>query len=60
MEEFIERETTYWSKEAENAIAKENLEFWGLFQKVGSFDLLNSSDVLSINRLKGQIQTLKW
>lgn len=52
MDEFIERETKYWSKVAENAIAKGNLEFWGLFQKVGGFDMPNSSNVLFINTFK--------
>lgn len=52
MEEFIKRETTYWSKVAEDAIAKGNLQFWGLFQKVGGFDMPNSSNVLFINTFK--------
>ena len=52
MEEFIKRETTYWSKVAEAAIAKGNLEFWGLFQKVGGFDMPNSSNILFINTFK--------
>ena len=52
MEEFIKRETTYWSKVAEAAIAKGNMEFWGLFQKVGGFDMPNSSNILFINTFK--------
>lgn len=49
MEEFISRETKYWSKVAENAITKGNLTFWGLFQKVGGFDEPNSPNILFIN-----------
>lgn len=49
MEEFIERETKYWSKVAENAVAKGNLTFWALLQKVGGFDEPNSSNILFIN-----------
>ena len=52
MEEFIARETKYWSKVAENAIAKGNLEFWGLFQKVGGFDMPNSPNILFVNTFK--------
>ncbi len=52
MEEFISRETKYWSKVAENAISKGNLTFWGLFQKVGGFDEPNSPNILFINTYK--------
>lgn len=52
MAEFIARETKYWSKVAENAIAKGNLTFWGIFQKVGGFDIPNSPNVLFINTFK--------
>ena len=49
IEEFIARETKYWSKVAENAIAKGNLTFWALLQKVGGFDEPNSPNILFIN-----------
>ena len=49
MQEFIERETKYWSKVAEAAIEKGNLTFWGLFIKEGGFDLPNAPNVLFIN-----------
>jgi len=49
MQEFIERETKYWSKVAEAAIEKGNLTFWGLFVKEGGFDLPNAPNVLFIN-----------
>lgn len=52
VEEFIYRETKYWSKVAEKAIAKGNLMFWGLFQKVGGFDVPNSPNILFINTFK--------
>ena len=52
VEEFIKRETTYWHKVAENAITKGNLEFWGLFQKVGGFNVQNSPNFLFINTFK--------
>lgn len=52
MGEFIERETKYWSKVAENAITKGNLEFWALLQKVGGFDIPNSPNILFINTFK--------
>ena len=49
MAEVIRRETTYWSKVAESAIAKGNLTFWGVFQKVGGFDMPNRPNLLFIN-----------
>jgi hypothetical protein len=47
--EFIERETKYWSKVAQKAIDDGKLGFWGLFQKVGGYDMPNSSNFLFIN-----------
>jgi hypothetical protein len=52
MQEFIERETKYWSKVAEAAIEKGNLTFWGLFVKQGGFDIPNSPNVIFINTFK--------
>lgn len=49
VEEFIKRETTYWSKVAEKGFEKGNLTFWALLQKVGGYDLQNSSNFLFIN-----------
>lgn len=49
IEEFIKRETTYWSKVAEKGFEKGNLTFWALFQKVGGYDMPNSSNFLFIN-----------
>lgn len=47
--EFINRETTYWSKVAEKAMEKGNLTFWALLQKVSGYDLPNSSNFLFVN-----------
>lgn len=52
MQEFIYRETKYWSKVAEAAIEKGNLTFWGLFVKQGGFDLPNGVNVIFINTFK--------
>lgn len=49
MEEFIERETKYWSEVAEKAIDEGKLEFWALLVKEGVFDVQNASNVLFIN-----------
>lgn len=48
-DEFIKRETTYWAKVAENAAKQKKMTFWGLFEKVGGYDLPNSSNFLFIN-----------
>lgn len=48
-DEFIKRETTYWSKVARKAIDNGKLSFWGLFEKIGGNDLQNSPNFLFIN-----------
>jgi hypothetical protein len=47
--EFVNRETTYWSKVAEKAIEKGNLTFWAILQKMSGYDLQNSSNFLFVN-----------
>lgn len=47
--EFIKRETTYWSKVAQKAVDNKKMTFWALFEKVGGYDLPNSSNYLFIN-----------
>ncbi len=49
IEEFIKRETTYWSKVAQKAMDNKKMTFWALLEKVGGFDLMNSSNYLFIN-----------
>ncbi len=48
-EEFIKRETTYWSKVAQKAVDNKILTFWAILEKVGGYDLPNSSNYLFIN-----------
>jgi hypothetical protein len=49
IEEFIKRETKYWSKVAERAVKNKSMSFWALLEKVGGYDLPNSSNYLFIN-----------
>ncbi len=49
IDEFIKRETTYWSKVAEKAVKNKTMTFWALLEKVGGYDLPNSSNFLFIN-----------
>src|SRR6187399_44659 len=49
IEEFIKRETTYWSKVAEKAVKDKTMTFWALLEKIGGYDLPNSSNYLFIN-----------
>ena len=49
IEEFIKRETTYWSKLAEKAVKDKTMTFWALLEKVGGYDMQNSSNFLFIN-----------
>ncbi|MGZ5221343.1 MAG: hypothetical protein ACXWC7_14740, partial [Chitinophagaceae bacterium] len=48
-EEFIKRETTYWTKVAQKAIDIKTMSFWALLEKMGGYDLPNSSNYLFIN-----------
>jgi len=47
--EFLKRETTYWSKVAEKAVKDKKMTFWALLEKIGGYDLPNSSNYLFIN-----------
>lgn len=49
VDEFIKRETTYWSKIAQKAVDAKQMSFWALLEKVGGYDLPNSSNFLFIN-----------
>src|SRR5437879_973981 len=49
MEEFLKRETTYWSKVAQKAIDGGKMTFWAVLAKVGGVDELNSPNVLFVN-----------
>ena len=49
VDEFIKRETTYWSKVAKKAVDKGQLTFWGLFERIGGTDLQNEPNFLFIN-----------
>jgi hypothetical protein len=49
MDEYLKRETTYWSKLAEREIKKGNLTYWAILQKVGGENIPNTPNVLTIN-----------
>lgn len=49
VDEFVKRETTYWSKVAEQAVKDKKMNFWALLEKQGGYDLPNSSNFLFIN-----------
>ena len=53
MQEFIEKETKYWSKVAEAAVEKGNLAFWGLFVKQGGFNLPEGAQCSFYQHLQG-------
>ncbi len=52
MGEYMNRMETYWSKIAEAAIRKGNLEFWAVLVKQGGFDMPNSPNILMLVRFK--------
>jgi hypothetical protein len=49
VDEFVKRETTYWSKVAQKAVDSKKLSFWALLEKIDGYDLPNSSNFLFIN-----------
>ena len=51
-DEFIKRETTYWAEMIRKEIPKGNITFWALLEKVGGYDLENSSNFLFVNTFK--------
>lgn len=51
-DEFIKRETTYWAEMVRKEIPKGNVTFWALLEKVGGYDMENSSNFLFINTFK--------
>jgi hypothetical protein len=58
IDEFIKRETTYWSKVAEKGMANGKIEFWGLFEKV-SGGSTESPNFLFINTFKDIDEAMK-
>jgi len=48
-QEFVKRETTYWSKVARQAIDKGAMSFWALLERVDGADLRNEPNYLFIN-----------
>ncbi|MDB5023821.1 MAG: hypothetical protein JWP78_1576 [Mucilaginibacter sp.] len=49
MDEFLKRETTYWSKVAQKAVDGGKMTFWAVLAKVGGLDEPNSPNVLFVN-----------
>ncbi|MEP6951304.1 MAG: hypothetical protein ABI863_18590 [Ginsengibacter sp.] len=49
IDEFIKRETIYWSKVAEKAVKNKTMTFWALLEKIGGYDMANSSNYLFVN-----------
>jgi hypothetical protein len=60
MQEYLKRETTYWAKWAEKEVAKGNLTFWAILQKVGGIDQDTSPNILIINRFKDIDKGADW
>jgi hypothetical protein len=58
VDEFLKRETTYWSKVAQKGVDNGKIEFWGLFEKVSGG---NSTDAnyLFVNTFKDIDEAMK-
>ena len=49
VDEFVKRETTYWSKVARKAIDDGKMSFWALLEQVGGTDLATQSNYMFVN-----------
>lgn len=49
VDEFIKRETIYWSKIARKAIDNGKMSFWALLEKVGGTDMATASNYMFVN-----------
>ncbi len=49
MQEYMNREVTYWQKLAESEVTKGNLTFWAILQKVGGLNQDKSANILIVN-----------
>ncbi|MBX2818765.1 MAG: hypothetical protein KTR29_03760 [Rhodothermaceae bacterium] len=49
VQEFVRRETTYWSAIAEKAIQEDKMMYWAMWQKVGGWNLDTGSNFLFMN-----------
>ena len=58
IDEFIKRETTYWSKVAEKGMANGKIEFWGLFEKVSGCST-ETPNFLFVNTFKDIDEAMK-
>ena len=60
MQEYLNRETTYWKKFAEEEVKKGNLTFWAIFQRVGGMDQENGSNILIVNTYNDIDENINW
>jgi hypothetical protein len=49
VDEFVKRETTYWSEVAKKGIEKKKMTFWALLEKVGGTNMQHSANYLFVN-----------
>ncbi len=49
VDEFVKRETTYWSKVAKKAVDQGKMTFWALLEKVGGTDMNEAPNYMFIN-----------
>ncbi|MGB5355194.1 MAG: hypothetical protein WBN11_00735 [Eudoraea sp.] len=60
MQEYLKRETTYWAKWAEKEVAKGNMTFWAILQRVGGVNQDTSPNILIINTFKNIDKGADW
>lgn len=60
MEDYLNRETTYWKVFAENEVKKGNLMFWGIFQLVSGTDLDTGPNILIVNNFNDMDKGADW
>lgn len=60
VQEYLKRETTYWSKFAESEIKKGNLTFWAILQRVGGTNMETAPNILIVNTFKDLDKSADW
>ncbi|WP_282124585.1 hypothetical protein [Algibacter mikhailovii] len=60
MEEVLKREVEYWSKFAQSEIDKGNMDFWGVFVRIGGTDLENEPNILLVNGFTDIDKRINW
>lgn len=60
MQDYLNRETTYWQKYAQSEIDKGNMTFWAVLQRVGGENMEKEPNILLINNYADVDKGVDW